>query len=117
MLTVSSCGVKLQEVPLGLEKKAKTLDIHMHFLWLFSTFIHFFNFSTWGVIFQKLKENGVQTVKYIVDGEVWRQAYKMQTHVYPRNQNIEAGMMKRLSAGCVNTVVACGILITSDYIR
>ena len=81
MLTISSCGVKLQEVPLGLEKKAKTLDIHMHFLWLFSTFIHFFNFSTWGVIFQKLKENGVQTVKYIVDGEVWRQAYKMQTRV------------------------------------
>ena len=32
MITVSSCGVKLQEVLLGLEKKkAKTLDIHMHF--------------------------------------------------------------------------------------
>jgi len=31
MITVSSCGVKLQEVLSGLENKAKTLDIHMHF--------------------------------------------------------------------------------------
>jgi len=26
-----------------------------------------------------LKENGVQTAKCIVEGEVWRQDYKMQT--------------------------------------
>ena len=31
MITVSSCGVKLHEVLSGLEKKAETLDIHMHF--------------------------------------------------------------------------------------
>ena len=31
-ITVSSCGVKLQEVLSGLEKrKAKALDIHVHF--------------------------------------------------------------------------------------
>ena len=30
-LSVSSCGVKLQKVVSGLEKKAKTLDIHMHY--------------------------------------------------------------------------------------
>ena len=33
--------------------------------------------------------------------------YKMQTLVYPRSQNIEAWMVKTMSAGCVNTVVAC----------
>ena len=43
MIIVSSCVIKLQEVLSGLVKKAKTLDIHMHFnLWLFSTFIHSF---------------------------------------------------------------------------
>ena len=31
MITVSSCGVKLQEVLQGLVKKAERLDIHMHF--------------------------------------------------------------------------------------
>ena len=31
MITVSSCGVQLQEVFSGLEKKAKILDIHVHF--------------------------------------------------------------------------------------
>ena len=31
MITVSSCGVKLQEVLSGLERQAKTLAIHMHF--------------------------------------------------------------------------------------
>jgi len=31
VITVSSCGVKLQEILLGLEKKAKALEIHMHF--------------------------------------------------------------------------------------
>ena len=30
MITVSSCGIKLQEVLLGLEKMAKTLGLHMH---------------------------------------------------------------------------------------
>ena len=30
-ITVSSCGVKVQEVLSGLEKKAKKLDIHVHF--------------------------------------------------------------------------------------
>ena len=53
--------------------------------------------------------------KHIVEGEVWRQDYEMQTLVYPGSQNIEAQawMVKTMSAGCVNTVVA---LITSDYI-
>ena len=54
MITVSSCGVKLQEVLSGLEKKAKTLDIHVHFCGFsqhsfFSFFLSFF--STWGVTF------------------------------------------------------------------
>ena len=53
------------------------------------------------------RKNGVQTPKCIVEGEVWRQDYKMQTFVYPRSQNIEAWMVKITSAGCVNTVVAC----------
>ena len=41
-------------------------------------------------------------------GEVWGQDYEMQTLVYPGSQNIEAQawMVKLLSAGCVNTVVA-----------
>ena len=52
---------------------------------------------------------GVQTAKFIVEGEVWGQDYKMQTIVYLKNQNIEAWMVKPLSPGCVNTV---GILIT-----
>ena len=50
-----------------------------------------------------------------MEGEVW-QDYKMQTIVHLRSQNIEAWMVKPLSAGCVNSVVACWILITSDYI-
>jgi len=53
-----------------------------------------------------LKESGVQTAKCIVEGEVWGQDYKVQTLVYPRSQDIEAWMVKPLSAGCVNTVVA-----------
>ena len=48
MITVSSYGVKLQEVLSGFNKKAKTLDIHVHFCG-FSQ--HSFVFlSTWGVI-------------------------------------------------------------------
>ena len=31
MITVSSCGIKLQELLSGLEKMAKTLGLHMHF--------------------------------------------------------------------------------------
>jgi len=54
MITVSSCGVKLQEVFSGLEEKAKTLDMHMHFCGFSQhrSFIHYFIFflSTWGVI-------------------------------------------------------------------
>ena len=40
----------------------------------------------------------------------------MQILEYLNSQNIEAWMVKPLSAGCVNIVVACWILITSDYI-
>ena len=50
MITVSSCGVKLQEVLSGLDKKAKTLDRHMHFCG-FSQ--HSLVLSTWGVIFSR----------------------------------------------------------------
>ena len=49
----------------------------------------------------------LQTAKCIAKGEVWGQAYKLQTVVYLRCQNTEAWMVKPLSAGCVNTVVAC----------
>ena len=51
---------------------------------------------------QKWKENGVQTAKCLVEGEVWGQDYNMQTIVYLRSQNIEA-WKKPVSAGCVNT--------------
>ena len=54
-----------------------------------------------------MKENGIQTAKCIVEGEVLGQDYKIQTLVYSRSQNIEAWMVKTMSAGCVNTVVAC----------
>ena len=43
MITVSSCGVELQEVLSVWVKKAKTLDTRA-LLWLFSTFITFFFF-------------------------------------------------------------------------
>jgi len=51
MMTVSSCGVKLQEVLSGLEKKAKTLDIHVHFCGFsqHSLLCYFFFVSTCGV--------------------------------------------------------------------
>ena len=45
-----------------------------------------------------------------MEGKVWGQDYKTQTTVYLRSQNMEAWMMKPLSAGCVNTVV------NTDYI-
>ena len=41
-----------------------------------------------------MNENGVQTAKCIVEGEVWRQDYKMQTLVYPR-VTVKAGMQER----------------------
>ena len=41
----------------------------------------------------------------------------MQTLVHLNSQNIEAWMVKPLSVGCVNTVVADRILITSDYVN
>ena len=53
MITVSSCGVKPQESggPLRLGKKAKTLDIHMHFCGFSQhSFIVVFFLSTWGVM-------------------------------------------------------------------
>ena len=58
----------------------------------------------------KWKENGVQTARCIVEGEVWGQKYKMQTIVYLRSQNIETWMVKPLSAGCVNT----GCMLNTD---
>ena len=54
-----------------------------------------------------VKEHGIQTAKCIMEGEVWGQDYKTQTLVHPRSQNIEAWMVKTMSGGCVNTVVAC----------
>ena len=45
--------------------------------------------------------------KCVVEGEVWGQDYIMQRIVYLRSQDIEAWMVKPLSAGCVKTVVAC----------
>ena len=50
MITVSRCGVKLQEVLSGLEKKAKTLDMCTFLAFLnIHSFIHylFFFLSTW----------------------------------------------------------------------
>ena len=50
IITVSSCGIKLQEVISGLEEKAKTLDIHMHFCGFSRHSYFLFVFlSTWGV--------------------------------------------------------------------
>ena len=37
----------------------------------------------------------------------WGLGTRLQNIVYPRHQNIEAWMVKPLSAGCVNTVVEC----------
>ena len=52
MITVSSCGVEVLEVLSGLEKRAKTLDIHMYFCGFFQcSFIHYFFLSTWGCIY------------------------------------------------------------------
>ena len=53
----------------------------------------------------KLKENGVRTAKCIVEGEIWKQDYKMQTLVYPGSQNVEAWVVKTMGADCVTTVV------------
>ena len=60
-----------------------------------------------GFFFPRNQSGKKMTAKCIVEGEVWGQDYKMQTIVYLRSQNIEAWMVKPLSASCVNTVVAC----------
>jgi len=60
-----------------------------------------------------LKENGVQTAKCIVEGEVWRQDYKMQTLVYPKYRGLDGEATEcRLCkhCGCMLSTV------TSDYI-
>ena len=49
IITVSSCGVKLQEVLSGLEKKkAKKVCTFVAFLNIH--LLHFFSISTWGVM-------------------------------------------------------------------
>ena len=60
MITVSSCGVKLQEVLSGLEKK---VDIHMHFCGFSLNIHHFIIFFlyTWGVTW------GVMITSYSVN--------------------------------------------------
>ena len=55
--------------------------------------------------------------KRITEGAVWGQDYRVQTLVHLNSQSIEAWRVKPQSAGCVNTVVADGILITSDYVN
>ena len=55
----------------------------------------------------KWKENSVETAKCITEGELWAQDHKMYTLIHLNSQSIEAWMVKPLSAGCVNTVVAC----------
>ena len=59
MITVSSCGVKLQEVFSGLEKRLK----HWTYMCTFVAFLNFFFLSTWGVIIITIHptEKGVQT--------------------------------------------------------
>ena len=47
---LKSCGVKLQKVLSGLDKKAKTLDIHMNFCGFSQHSFNIFFLSTWGVI-------------------------------------------------------------------
>ena len=49
MISVSSCGVKLQEVLSGSEKKAKTLDMHVHFCGFLNIHSFIFFLSSWGV--------------------------------------------------------------------
>ena len=55
------------------------------------------------------QEYGVQIAKCITDGEIWAQDHRVQALVHLK---IEAWMVKPLSAGCINTVVAGSILIT-----
>ena len=54
---------------------------------------------------EERKENE-QTAKCIMDGEIRKQDYKMQTLVVSV-QNIKAWMVKPLSTCCVNTVATC----------
>ena len=57
----------------------------------------------------KLKENGVQTTKCIVQGEVWRQEYKMQTLVYPGSQALDG------EATECKLCKHCGCVLNTDY--
>lgn len=51
--------------------------------------------------------NGVQTAKCIMESEVWALDSTMQTLGHLNSRNIDTWMEKPLSAGCVNTVLAC----------
>ena len=48
-----------------------------------------------------------KTEKCIIEGEACSQDYKIQALLHLNSQNIEAWKVKSLSAGRVNTVVAC----------
>jgi len=63
VITVSSCGVKVQEVLSGLDKEAKTMDIHMHFCGSFQHSLLFF-LSTWGVTIEKQVSGKIQERGY-----------------------------------------------------
>ena len=58
-------------------------------------------FSFWK---PKWKENGVQTAKCIVEGEVWGTRLQNADNCVSKEPKY---VVKSLSAGCVNTVVAC----------
>ena len=76
MITVSSCGVKLQELLSGLQEVAKTLNTNASFcgfcgflLWLFATLIHsFFFLSSWGVNYvHNYNQSGMKMTKVQVE--------------------------------------------------
>ena len=60
----------------------------------------------------KLKENGVQTAKSIVEGEVWRQDFEMQTLAYPGSQIQRLGCEATECRLCKH----CGCMLSTDYI-
>ena len=74
MITVSSCGVKLQEVLLGLEKKACNIEHTRALLWLFSTFL-----SIWGVIFKKIMHN-LNVFQYVFLNGLFSKMVRYQAH-------------------------------------
>ena len=101
---VSKCGDGATQMLISClwsYKSLKNDQATRRFYFIIILFIYFIFWKP------KWKENGLQTAKCIAEGEVWRQDYKMQTIVW---------LVKPLSAGCVNTVATCWILITSDYI-